>query len=209
VNSFLLSTAVVDWTHPAVQARALLLARSDDASRTAKACFEFVRDEIKHSYDHRMDPVTCRASDVLLHGTGYCFAKSHLLAALLRANGIPAGFCYQRLSLEGNGPPFTLHGFNAVHLPRIGWYRADARGNKKGVDAQWTPPEEHLAFTLELEEECEFENVFPEPLDCVVAALQASTGWEDALARLPDVELGDFERLGLVVRRTGTKPQKP
>lgn len=26
------------------------------------------------------NPVTCRASEVLVHGTGYCYAKSHLLA---------------------------------------------------------------------------------------------------------------------------------
>jgi len=39
-----------------------------------------------------MNPVTCKASDVLIYGTGYCYAKSHLLAALLRANAIPAGF---------------------------------------------------------------------------------------------------------------------
>lgn len=56
----------------------------------AKACFEWVRDEIHHSYDYQMSPVTCRASDVLQHKTGYCYyAKSHLLVALLRANEIP------------------------------------------------------------------------------------------------------------------------
>ena len=54
---------------------------------TARACFEFVRDQIKHSRDYEMDPTTWKASDVLLHGTGYCYAKSHLLAAMLRANG--------------------------------------------------------------------------------------------------------------------------
>jgi len=41
------------------------------------------------------DVVTCSASEVLREGTGICFAKSHLLAALLRAVGIPAGLCYQ------------------------------------------------------------------------------------------------------------------
>ena len=84
--------------------------------------------------------VTCRASDVLAARTGFCYAKSHLLAALLRANGIPAALCYQRLSIDGQGPPFCLHGLNAVHLPEHGWYRIDARGNKPGVDAQFTPP---------------------------------------------------------------------
>ena len=71
--------------------------------------------------------MTCSASQVLLHGTGFCYAKGHLLAALLRANAIPVGSCYQRLRIDGTGPPFCLHGFNSVHLPAIGWYRIDAR----------------------------------------------------------------------------------
>ena len=80
-----------------------------------------------------MNPVTCRASDVLKYRTGYCFAKSHLLAALLRANQIPAGLCYQRLTIDhppvqgsiDTNPPHTLHGLNAVLLPEFGWYRMD------------------------------------------------------------------------------------
>ncbi len=112
------------------------------AQETAKRCFEFVRDTIKHSADYKLNPVTCRASDVLEHRTGYCYAKSHLLCALLRANGIAAGLCYQRLSIAGSGPPFCLHGLNAVYLPEFGWYRVDARGNRPDVDAQFAPPVE-------------------------------------------------------------------
>ncbi|WP_338430147.1 transglutaminase domain-containing protein [Synechococcus elongatus] len=37
---------------------------------------------------------------MLEYRTGYCYAKSHLLVALLRACSIPAGFCYQRLSFD-------------------------------------------------------------------------------------------------------------
>jgi hypothetical protein len=43
---------------------------------TAQSCFMFVRDKVMHSRDYRMDPATWRASDVLKHGTGYCYAKS-------------------------------------------------------------------------------------------------------------------------------------
>ena len=78
----------------------------NDPVEVARACFEFVRDQIKHSWDFQLNPVTCRASDVLKHGTGYCYAKSHLLAALLRANRIPAGLCYQRLTVANDVPPF-------------------------------------------------------------------------------------------------------
>jgi transglutaminase-like putative cysteine protease len=105
MKHYLGSSDCVDWQHPLVSAKAReLAAGSDDCIEIARRCFEFVRDEIRHSWDYQLNPVTCRASEVLIHGTGYCYAKSHLLAALLRANSIPAGLCYQRLSRGDSGP---------------------------------------------------------------------------------------------------------
>lgn len=147
-----------------------------------------------------MNPLTCRASDVLKYKTGYCFAKSHLLAALLRANNIPAGFCYQRLSINDNGEPYTLHGFNAVYLPEIGWYRVDARGNRNNVDAQFVPPKEQLAYKIQFPQEADFENIFSEPLSLVVEALLAYSQWNDILLNLPDVSLESLEKYNLVLR---------
>jgi transglutaminase-like putative cysteine protease len=184
------STDVVDWQHPAVLARARSLAGGlSDQSATAKRCFEWVRDEIKHSRDFRMLPVTCSASEVLQEGSGYCYAKSHLLAALLRANGIPAGFCYQRLSRDDNGAPFSLHGLNAVHLPDFGWYRVDPRGNKAGVDAQFVPPIERLAFSINLPGEADLPEIWPDPLPVVVEALRAHTSADALFEALPDIQL--------------------
>jgi transglutaminase-like putative cysteine protease len=110
VDQFLRSTEVIDWRHPAIVAQAQVL-RADlvEAGDIARRCFAWVRDEIKHSGDFGLTPVTCLASEVLREGSGYCYAKSHLLAALLRANGIPAGLCYQRLSLDDEGRRFCLH----------------------------------------------------------------------------------------------------
>ena len=51
---------------------------SYDPVAVAGRCFEWVRDEIRRSGDFRLDPVTCSASQVLRHGTGFCYAKSHL-----------------------------------------------------------------------------------------------------------------------------------
>ena len=196
---FLQPTAIVDWTHPAVSKKAVELCHDSDVVATAKACFEFVRDQISHSRDAERDPATCMASDVLLHRTGYCYAKSHLLAALLRANGIPAGFCYQRLSINDSGPPYSLHGFNAIYLPEFGWYRVDARGNRPKVEAQFCPPREQLAFRVQSSEEYQFENIFPDPLDVVTNILQSSSGWRDVLVSLPDIEPNEFNTLGLIV----------
>jgi hypothetical protein len=106
MQTFLRSTEIIDWLHPDVSACALRLrGDSNDPLVIARRCFEWVRDEIKHTADYGLKPVTCAASEVLQEGSGYCYAKSHLLAAVLRANGIPAGLCYQRLSLDGHGRP--------------------------------------------------------------------------------------------------------
>jgi transglutaminase-like putative cysteine protease len=200
MNDFLRCTDVIDWDHPAVLRQARALASGDGPIATAKACFEWVRDEVRHSRDFQMNPVTWRASDVLLHRTGYCYAKSHLLAALLRANEIPAGFCYQRLSVGDSGPPYSLHGFNAIELPEYGWYRVDPRGNRAGVDAQFIPPVERLAFALQSPDEIEFANILPDPLDCVIATLQGCATWQDALASLPDLSADAVATNGLMQR---------
>jgi len=189
-QSYLESSEYIDWEHPLVAAKAVELADgavSDEA--VAKRCFEFVRDSIAHSWDYRKNPLTCKASDVLFHGTGYCYAKSHLLAALLRANGIPAGLCYQRLAVGVEGPPFCLHGLNAVFLKQYGWYRIDARGNKPGVAAEFCPPLERLAFPSIGGSERDFPEIWAEPLPMVVRALTQNSTVEQVFASLPDVEV--------------------
>lgn len=187
MNKFLASSSVIDWQHPDILQLAHKLATSDP-NITTKACFEWVRDHIYHSVDYQMNPITCYASEVLQYKTGYCFAKSHLLAALLRANAIPAGFCYQRLSVFDNGAPYSLHGFNAVCLPEYGWYRLDARGNKPGVDAQFNPPQEQLAYAINFSEEIDCRHIFAEPLIQVIQALKEHTTWKEMLHNLPDLE---------------------
>jgi transglutaminase-like putative cysteine protease len=94
MKEYLQTSETIDWHTPAILELAKAIA-SEHQSQTAiaKACFEWVRDQIRHSVDYQMNPVTCCASEVLQYQTGYCFAKSHLLAALLRANRIPTGFC--------------------------------------------------------------------------------------------------------------------
>ena len=117
MREYLASSCYIDWQHPTIsqKAKALTVGLTSVEDKV-KRCFEFVRDEVKHSWDYQLNPVTCKASDTLIHGTGFCYAKSHLLAALLRANGIPAGLCYQRLTIADDHPPFCLHGLNAVEM---------------------------------------------------------------------------------------------
>jgi transglutaminase-like putative cysteine protease len=195
-QKYLQASEIIDWQNPEILELAHRLASNcQTTEEIAKACFEWVRDEIHHSRDYQMNPVTCRASDVLKYKTGFCFAKSHLLAALLRANQIPAGLCYQRLTIDN--PPVTkqfdqnesctLHGLNAIFLPEIGWYRVDPRGNRDGVNAQFIPPQEQLAFELKVSQEANFPDIFAEPISIVVDVLQTSNTWQDVLTNLPDI----------------------
>lgn len=188
MKPFLDHSEYIDWKHPAVLAKAAALALgAGDNSEIARRCFEFVRDSIRHSWDYRLNPVTCKASDVLRHATGYCYAKSHLLAALLRANHIPAGLCYQRLAVGEEGPPWCLHGLNAVYLDHHGWYRIDARGNKPGVLAEFRPPLEQLAYPVRMAGEADVPGIWPEPLPEVVKVLTESTTCEQVYRNLPDI----------------------
>lgn len=189
LDEFLAASTIIDWTHPAVLAKAQALrGELPDERAIVAACFHFVRDEIKHCSDFHLDTLTCKASDVLAHGTGFCFAKSHLLAALLRANGIAAGLCYQRLTLDDDKPPFTLHGLNAVYLPELGWYRLDARGNRVDIDAQFTPPIERLAFAAKVAGEADLPGIWAEPLPAIVELLTSCTSVAEARQQLPDAE---------------------
>lgn len=188
MTDFLRATPVVDCDHPSVRERARILREGHaDAVTVARSCFEWVRDEIRHARDIGFLELPCSASETLAAGAGYCYAKSHLLAALLRANGIPSGFCYQRLSRNGTGAPFALHALNAVRLPGLGWYRADARGDRSCIRTHFTPPFEKLAYAVNLPGESNLPEVWSEPLPAVIGALRRATSAEDFYENLPDI----------------------
>lgn len=195
MDKYLESSTFIDWESPAVLDKAKELSQGLSCHEDiARACFRHVRDEIKHSNDFKLNPVTCKASDVLKNKTGYCYAKSHLLAALLRANKIPAGMCYQRLTIKNDNPPFCLHGLNAVLLPGIGWYRVDARGNKargnkEGVEAKFTPPVENLAFPIIIEGEADLPEIWSEPLPDIISVLNNFKTFEQVAKNLPDIQI--------------------
>jgi transglutaminase-like putative cysteine protease len=190
LETYLESSAYIDCNHPLVAARAAELAKGCLVDEVvARRCFEFVRDCIEHSWDYKKNPVTCKASEVLRHGTGWCYAKSHLLAALLRANAIPAALCYQRLTVETGGLRHCLHGLNAVYLKRYGWYRIDARGNKPDVTADFCPPSEKLAFPVVGTSERDFPEIWAEPLPVVIRVLTRSKTAEEVFDNLPDIDM--------------------
>lgn len=189
MKSFLKETHIIDYSNQEIQDVAMSLAgHQKNDTAIAKNCFEYVRDNIRHTGDCKDSITTCKASDVLQYKTGWCYSKSHLLAALLRANSIPTGFCYQRLSCsEYKNNIYCLHGLNAVFLKNFGWYRIDARGNKSGVNAQFNPPVEKLAFKPE-ENEFNLPNIYKNPLSVVIRTLEQFQTYKEMINNFPDIE---------------------
>lgn len=174
-HAYLAADETVDHTHPLVrETAARLRAEHPGAPAFARAAYEFVRDAVPHSADSGDPRVTWRASDVLATRNGICHAKSHALVALLRAEGIPAGLCYQRLD-------DVLHGLVALRLPGTNrWARQDPRGNKPGVDAQFSLDREQLARPVRPEKgEYDHPVLYAEPHPLVLRALQRARTVEE------------------------------
>ena len=83
MRQYLESTEFIDWECPEIieLAETLKIGLVSDVD-IARACFEYVRDSIMHTSDFKIDIITSKASDVLHHKTGYCYAKSHLLSLI-------------------------------------------------------------------------------------------------------------------------------
>ncbi|MCL2199452.1 MAG: transglutaminase family protein [Defluviitaleaceae bacterium] len=201
INRYLESSEIIDFhTSPEIAALSReIAARSKDKTDFAKNAFEYVRDEISHTNDIGGDVVTYKASEVLRERQGVCYAKSHLLAAILRCGGtiggsvggsavkLPTGICYQALIWDDDDPhPYlVLHALNAVFI-QDKWIRLDARGNKPGVDAQFSLEEEKLAFPVRPEKgETDFPTIYATPDENVIRALINNKNAQSLWSNLP------------------------
>jgi transglutaminase-like putative cysteine protease len=180
----------LDFDHPLVGEQLAAFGRDGiDEVALARTIFEWARDRVAHSTDIGSRRVTVRASEVLRHREGICYAKSHLLGALLRGAGIPAGMCYQRLTRGADASRgHVVHGLTTAYLATLGrWIRLDARGNRPGVDARFSLAEERLAWPIRPEHgEVDYLENLPAPHPLVVATLEAHTDYRELLASLPD-----------------------
>ena len=187
MEKYLEADDIINYESEAIiQLADTLYEKSENELEYIKSAYEFVRDNISHSADIAENKLTCTATEVLEAGHGICFAKSHLLAALLRCKSIPTGFCYQKLILDDETAPVLIyHGLNGVYIKEFQkWIRLDARGNKEGVNAQFSVEAEQLAFPIrpELGEVDDFV-VYPTPDVKVLERLQKYATrtqlWED------------------------------
>lgn len=192
IDDYLKCDNVIDYDNEDIAELAdTLFNRADNELDFVKTAYEFVRDHISHSADISEDIITCTASEVLKAGHGVCFAKSHLLAALLRCKSVPAGFCYQKLILDDETAPVLIyHGLNGVYMKDYKkWIRLDARGNKAGVNAQFSIEAEQLAFPIRPEMgEVDSFIIYPDPdvkiLEKLTRNKTRTQLWEDLPAEL-------------------------
>ncbi len=124
---YLQATETIDCGHPDIRKRAVMKTRglSSDPER-ARALFYFVRDEIHYNvYMLSTFIEDFRASVVLNRKKGYCVQKAVLLAALLRAAGIPSRLAFARirnyrmpdaLRLQTGIDHLPSHGYTQVFL---------------------------------------------------------------------------------------------
>lgn len=190
LRHYLKASKYINYDDPRIEAliRSISVKVETELGRI-QAAFEFVRDDIAHSYDIKHHEVTRTASDVLEQKHGICYAKSHLLAAMLRGMGIPAGIGYQRLTLY-NTPEagYCIHALNTVYVQQYRkWIRLDARGNKEGIDAQFSIDEEKLAFPIRPEyDEHDYLTNYHEPHPIIIKTLEDHTDSMVMYHKLPD-----------------------
>ncbi|MFP5112995.1 transglutaminase-like domain-containing protein [Bacillaceae bacterium C204] len=179
LKDYLKEIDTIDFSHPLIKEIANDLFNNEQTEiEKVKNAFEYVRDKISHSWDIQSTKVTCKASEVLKYKEGICYAKSNLLAALLRSQGIPTGFCYQRLMIfDTPDKGYSLHTLNGVFLRSINrWIRLDARGYKPGVQAEFSINEEILAFSIQENfDEKDYPYIYCEPNYKTIATLEENT----------------------------------
>ncbi len=81
-------------------------------------------------------------------------------------------------------------------LKDYSWYRCDARGNKPGVNAQFNPPHEVLAYPIREPEERDLPEIWAEPLPAIVDVLETFADVAEVHAKLPDVSLWAKSSIG-------------
>ena len=179
LSNYLSASKYVDFDKKNIQDKSKeLFYRSIDEVEKVRIAFEYVRDEISHNWDIQSERVTRTASEVLEYKEGICYAKSMLLAALLRCQGITTGFCYQRVSLgDTPGTRYAIHALNAVFLSSINkWIRIDPHRSINGKKPQFSIDEEQLAFPIRAEyDEIDYPTIFANHVNVITETLENNT----------------------------------
>lgn len=194
MENYLKATPLIDWEKPAVLQKTFdLIAGLESEIDKAKCLYEWVRDSIPHSKDMNASVVTRKASEVLSEGTGICYAKTILLAAMLRSVKIPTGFCYQVLRPDLSSQNTLVHALNGIYLSSMNqWIRVDSRGNTGSFNGQFGVETEKLVFPEDSSESIIiYDKIFADPARVVVDALMKFNDVNELLQNLPEEIQGE------------------
>ena len=187
ISDYLENSDVLDFDNLLVSqtAEQLTYGLKDNLSK-AREIYKFTRDHIFHSLDINATSVTKTASEVLDKGHGICFAKAHLLAALMRASGIPAGFCYQILYVE-DFERLIAHGFNAVYIQELNkWVRIDACTQVDVNDWGFDPFKDSTVNSIREDiGECDDFTIYHVPSKKILKALTVADTVEELMHLIP------------------------
>lgn len=130
------ATSVIDSDSDCIRALAdELAADAADDANAVRAMFDYVRDEIVY---HMAPAVTerqdWRASDTVQRGYGFCHQKAVVLAALVRARGIPSALGMETL-LDHKIPPHLVELIGSQELSPHGYTLVFVNGRWQRVDA--------------------------------------------------------------------------
>lgn len=188
LSIFLAEDKYIDFSSLLIREKAdELFSHTNTNIEKAKIAYKYVRDEIPHSFDINAKIITAKASDVLAHTTGICHAKSNLLAALLRAENIPAGFCFQHITLANDDSlGYCVHCYNAIFVDNH-WIKVDARGNTNGKNAQFSLETPVLAFQNRKDyDEYFWKGIYAKPHADTMKMLEKAKSVQDILDNIPD-----------------------
>lgn len=192
MQKFLADTKYIDYSTATIYKTIKELFSADmQIIEKAEIAYSFVRDKISHSFDSGAAVITAKASDVLKYKTGICHAKANLLAALLRSQGIPAGFCFEHITLADDGSlGCCVHAFNAVYLAGR-WIKLDARGNKEGIKAEFSLEAPVLAYPPRKQfNEYFFPGIYANPQKETMDMLENARCLREVEERLPEFVTG-------------------
>ena len=180
-KKYLQETECINYGKNIILEKSKEIKKESDGKRDyIRRCFEFVRDEIKHHVQNQDKKPTLKASQALKEGFGLCYSKSHLLAALLRARGIPAGICYQKVK---NGDNNILHSVCAAYHKSSGWFRLDCGSADKHVEFDLNgcvAYDEYQAESMHI--------VYKDATDNVIKAHEKAETAKELLKNLPSEE---------------------
>lgn len=195
LNEFLTENEFIDFSHPKIQevVKEIKDKAPNNELELTKIAYHFVQDKVSHVMDiAKTDPKiwqakpNLKASDVLQNDNAFCYGKSNLLTAILRALGIPCGFSDQLLMLDEElSNRKIIHTVNSVYLKSLKkWIRLDTRGNGLG---SFSTEEEKLAYEAR-EEFGEISNLatYSNPTNQIISLYNISANNEELLNNIFD-----------------------